>query len=103
MNIIMPIVFALAGLLVGWGYFVLLRFSLTKLGGESPRILPFVALYLLRLILFAGGIVAAALVGTWSLIAYAVAFVVARSVTVCKSRCGLPNLSGSSEGKKDDR
>jgi hydrogenase/urease accessory protein HupE len=76
--------FGIAGLLVGWAYFFLMRFSLLQLGKEKQRIAQFVALALLRMALFGGGVVGAALVSTWSLVTFAVGFVIARSIAVCR-------------------
>jgi len=81
----MPIVFVPVGALVGWVYFAVMRHSLTSLGKKSG-VLIFIALVLVRVVLFGGGAVAALLVGGWCIIGYALGFVVARTIAVSKAR-----------------
>lgn len=102
LEIVMPIAFALAGLAVGWGYFSLMRYSLMHLGRNKAGIIRFVALALLRVVLFGGGALGALLVGAWCLIAYVLGFILARTIAVGKARTppgrGLsPTTSESTE------
>jgi hypothetical protein len=92
--------FGFAGLLVGWAYFSLMRHSLTQLGKKKKGILQFVALALLRIALFGGGVLCAALVSTWCLIAYALGFVVSRTVAVSRARV-LTDFSARDSGSKE--
>jgi len=82
----MPIAFALAGLVVGWAYFSLMRYSLIHLGRNKAGIMRFVALALLRVALFGGGALGALLVGAWCLIAYVLGFILARTIAVGRAR-----------------
>ncbi len=86
LEIAMPIAFALAGLAVGWVYFSLMRYSLTHLDKNKAGIMRFVALALLRVVLFGGGALGALLVGAWCLIAYLLGFILARTIAVGRAR-----------------
>jgi len=94
--------FGFTGLMVGWAYFSLMRHSLTQLGKKKKGMLQFVALALLRIALFGGGVLAAALVSTWSLVAYALGFVVARTIAVSKARFVGDFSPPISESKKSN-
>jgi hypothetical protein len=96
------VAFAIVGLLVGWGYFFLMRYSLLQLGKEKQRIMVFVAFALLRMVAFGGGLLGAALVSTWSLIAYALGFVIARTVAVSRAKTSLDYSPPCSKNTKNN-
>lgn len=84
------IAFALAGVLVGWAYFSLMRYSLAYLGKGRSGTMRFVALALLRILLFGGGALGALLLGGWCLITYLFGFMVARTIAVGRARSAGP-------------
>lgn len=104
MTALYAIGFGVLGVAVGWAYFALMRYSLIQLGRERGSAGQFIGLAVLRLILFAGGLAGAALVGTWSFLAYAVGFIIARTVAVARARAvdkntGRPSQDGRSDAQ----
>ena len=98
--IAMLIGFALAGMLVGWLYFSLMRYSLAYLDREGRRILRFVGFALLRVLLFGAGALAALLVGSWCLVTYLLGFILARTIVLGRVRSASPLSLLTSEGGK---
>jgi hypothetical protein len=99
----MTIAFGLAGSVVGWVYFALMRYSLSHLSRESTAIMKFAALALLRVVLFcAGGLVCALMVGTWCLVAYLLGFVVARTIAVGRARTAGGLSTPAPENRKNN-
>jgi len=86
LHVVFPVILGLAGLLVGWAYFRLMRMSLDCLTGERAQVRRFVGFAAVRVLLFGAGLVGAFLVGAWSLIAYVAGFMVARTVAVRRAR-----------------
>ncbi len=87
LHIAMLPVFVLLGLLIGWAYFSLMRISLPQLDKGKAGVMRFVALVLLRALLFVGGgLLAMFLIGIWHLIAYCVGFFVVRTIIVSRAR-----------------
>lgn len=86
MTIILPIVFALIGLLVGFAYFSMMRLSLTGFTEQKTGVMTFIGFVVVRLALFLGGALAALWVSGWSFLGYAVGFVVARTIVVGRAR-----------------
>ena len=103
LRIILPIAFALVGVLVGCVYFYLMRYSLTKFSAKRHGMWQLLGLALLRFVLFGGGLLAAALIGAWCWITYAVGFIVARFVTLTRSRTWEVPSAAPSENQEDDR
>ena len=85
LKILLVIAFAFVGLLVGWGYFALMRYSLIYIGRRRGTV-RFVALVLLRVLLLAGGLFGAVQVSVWCLITYTVGFIAARTMSVAWAR-----------------
>ena len=102
MTALYAIGFGVLGVAVGWAYFALMRYSLIQLGRERGSAGQFIGLAVLRIILFAGGLAGAALVGTWCLLAYAVGFIIARTVAVAKARSVNKNSRRPSEDRESD-
>jgi len=100
LDIATAIAFALAGLLVGWAYFSLMRYSLAYLGSKKTGMRQFVALAFLRVLLFVGGLFGAILVGAWSLIAYVLGFIVARTIAVGRARTACNSSPPASESRE---
>jgi hypothetical protein len=100
-QVIWPIVFGIAGLLVGWIYFAIMRRSVARFTERRGGVMQFTGLVLVRAALVVGGAVGAALVSTWSVIAYLAAFLVIRTVVVAAAR-REPPLSGAQEQRSDD-
>ena len=102
------VVFGLGGALVGWLYFLLMRYSLAGLGKGKPalrlagkaRVAKFVALALARAALFGCGLLGAILVSAWCLIAYTLGFIVARTVVVSRMTTAGSFSPPASEGRK---
>jgi len=90
MSIILPIVFALVGFLVGWAYFAVMRYSLTGFAEQKTGAMTFLGFIVVRFVLFFGGALAAIAVSGWSFLGYAVGFIVARTVVVGKARAEAP-------------
>jgi hypothetical protein len=81
--------FALAGGLVGWAYFLLMRQALDhymKMEGGAGR---FFGSVLVRFALFGAGFVAAYLVDDVCVIPYLAGFLVVRTVVVRRARAGV--------------
>lgn len=101
LQIAITIGFAFAGLVVGWVYFFLMRYSLTHLSRKKTAIMKFAALALLRVVLFlGGGVLGALLVGTWCLIAYVLGFIVARTIAIGRARTAGDFSPPASESRK---
>lgn len=81
-EIALTVTFAVVGALVGWLYFLLMRRSLTHLGKGKAGMGRFVALLLLRVVLFGGGLLGALYSGNWCLISYMIGFILARTIAV---------------------
>jgi hypothetical protein len=88
--------FAIAGGIVGWAYFLLMRRALGRYlkedGGNARR---FVGSMLVRFALFAAGVVAAYLVDELCVITYLAGFLVTRAVVVRRARAGLDCSNGT--------
>ena len=78
-EIMLLIVFAVVGGAIGWAYVVLMQRSIVRITGGGLTAWKFVALALLRVALFGGGIVAAMYAGGWCIVTYALGFVLVRS------------------------
>ncbi len=100
LQITITIGLGLAGLAVGRVYFSLMRYSLAYLGGKRNGTMKFVALALLRVVLFGGGALGALLLGAWCLVAYVVGFIVARTIAVGRARAAGSFSPTPSEGIK---
>lgn len=92
----------LLGVAVGWAYFALMRYSLIQLAKERGSAGQFIGLAVLRIALFAGGLAGAALVGTWSLLAYAVGFIISRTVAVARARAVDKNAGRPAQDRRSD-
>ena len=88
-NIVIPIGFTLAGLLVGLVYFRIMWQSMPQPGDERFRAGRFAGLALLRVVLFGGGCFGAIMMGVWPVIGYLLGFLAARTVAVRKVRAGI--------------
>jgi len=93
--------FGLVGMVVGWLYLQLLRMSLTHL--QRPRgVWMFLGFLVLRVALFGGILVLALFSGTWALVAYAIGFIVARTVILARARAGTRDAVTDPEDKGRD-
>ena len=81
-RVALPVVFAAAGLLVGWLYLVLLWRFVGRLSAGKRSAPELAALTALRFLLLAAGLVLAFLAGLWSIIAYLAGFLAARCVAL---------------------
>ena len=75
-----------AGLVVGWAYFRVMKRSLTYLGKGRNGTIPFVSMVVLRILLFGGGVLATYLMGPWCLVAHMLGFILARTLVVSRAR-----------------
>ena len=100
-QIVWPIVFGIAGLLVGWVYFAMMRRSVARFAEQRGGVMQFTGLVLVRAALLVVGAVGAAFVSTWSVVAYLVAFFVVRTVVVAAARREPPS-PGMQEQRSDD-
>jgi len=84
--------------LVGWAYFAIMRWSLGRLAPGSKAVGPLVGFALLRIALFAAGVVGAFYCDVWALAGYLFGFLVARTVCVARVRGELakPGLDARS-------
>ena len=89
LGIALPVVFAVLGGVIGWAYFRILHFSVSKLAPGKTGLRQFALLGVLRLLLFsaglAGAVYASRTVGkgaTLSLVTYFLGFFIMRTVTV---------------------
>ena len=78
--------FGIVGIVVAWATLELLRRSLFLLTKKGTGALVFFGLALVRIVIFAGGLVGAVLMGPWPLAAYLVCFVVTRTIIVSMAR-----------------
>jgi len=101
-KIVLPIVFAAAGVLVGVVYFWMMRRSLTGFGTRNAGIARILGFGVLRLALFGAGVFGALKTSGWSLIAYLLGFFVARTVIVRRARAEGAAPVSESEGKEED-
>jgi len=98
------VAFIPAGGAVGWAYFSLMRRSLGYLGSGKGGARWFIALILLRLGLFAGGVVAALYLGGLCLVGYMAGFILARTLAVraAKNETPRPSAAPREENKVHD-
>jgi len=85
-RMLLMIAFAAGGGLVGWAYFCIMRFGLGRLIAGKRGAGTYLALALLRVALFAGGVAAALLLDEWCLFPYLVMFLVMRTIVVRRAR-----------------
>jgi len=85
-RILLMVAFAAGGGLVGWAYFCIMRRAIGRLIVGRRGVGMYLALALLRIVLFAGGILAALLLDELCLFPYLVMFLVMRTVVVRRAR-----------------
>jgi len=100
-EILLIVVFGVVGLAVGCAYFYLMQYSLVRLTTRRAGALQFFAIAMVRVLLFGGFLVGAVLTGTWCLVSYIFAFVVARAFVVSAAR-RMPATPPGKEDKGDD-
>jgi len=92
-DIALGVGFAVVGGGVGWAYFTILRCSVGECSGSfSPG--RFALLALARAAIFAAGLAPAFWLGTGPVIGYMAGFVVARIVTVSRTRREIAEMGG---------
>ena len=97
-TILIALGFTVLGTAVGWLYFQLMRNSLEGFDRGQFRFARFVAFTLARLALFMAGIVLAFQSGSWSVLGFALGFLVIRTVIVRRERAGIV---GQARGPKE--
>lgn len=93
-------VFTLAGLLVGWVYFALVRWSVCAMTAGTARTGRFVLLLLPRLALLGAGIYAAARCGWGFLLAYTLGFFAARGLMVARARAAIQRDAAAADSQR---
>lgn len=78
--------FGIAGALVGWAYFALMRRSVESMTAGKTGKGRFALTAGVRLALFCGGAAGALWAGGWSIAAYVAGFLAARTVAVSRAR-----------------
>ena len=101
-QIILPIVFAIVGVVAGRFYFQVLRHSLVYLD-KKRSIFMFIALALARSLSLAAILIGALLMSGWCLIACIAGFIVARTVVLTKARReAIPSTPEQGSENKDE-
>ncbi len=85
-QILMMILFAIAGGGVGWAYFAIMSRSIENMIGGKRDWSGFAAFGLLRVALFLAGVLLAIKLDTWYLVPYMLMFLVARTLVVRRAR-----------------
>ena len=85
-DIALTILFIVVGGAIGWIYCLLVRYSVEQVGNEGIRVSKLLALMLVRVLLVAGGFIAAACFGIWPVVGNIVGFFAVRTIVVSRSR-----------------
>lgn len=94
--------FLAGGVVLGWAYFRLMRFSLQYLGRSTAMVSRFTGLAVLRIALLCAGAVAAFTAGLWPFIAFTAGFLTARTMALSGVEADKAETEETSDGTKAD-
>jgi len=97
----MPVLFVAVGLGLGWLYFFIMQYSVSRLTEERGNVLQFMLFVLLRMAVFALGVVAALQFSGWCLITLVLGFIAARTLVVRRVKAANKAETRGTEGSND--